>query len=151
MDVVVLFVNTEFNHDRILDALKERNGMGARLHPVSVQGNLFDEDRKRPAGKLAEAIRRVMPQKVEGLLEEIIRTDGDGISCVVADQSVIGLGPGDCNKDGSLFAGTPPTKHHMIKPSQTMPAMDTAQLPWACVGDFSTQKIISDIGLITTN
>jgi hypothetical protein len=38
----------------------------------------------------------------------------------------------------------------MIQLAPTMPAMDTANFVWACLGDFTTQKIIFDL-MVKTN
>ncbi|CBI21224.3 unnamed protein product, partial [Vitis vinifera] len=47
--------------------------------------------------------------------------------------------------DGIVDNNGTPTKHQMIKLSETMPAMNTAQFVWACIGDLSTQKIVFDV------
>ena len=83
----VTFVITESIHDRITNACSERQITGDQLRLVAISGLELQEDKKRP-GKMTQGIWQFMPQKVEQLMEEINKTDADGITCVVADQSI---------------------------------------------------------------
>lgn len=86
----VTFVNTEYNHKLVKNALstKEDKWGQNQIHLVSVSDGLESlEDRNKP-GKISEAILRVMPRNVERLIEKIHGSANDKISCVLADRSL---------------------------------------------------------------
>ncbi|WZY96583.1 hypothetical protein YC2023_068912 [Brassica napus] len=91
--IQVTFVNTEFNHNRIINSLSKSSRDdhvvdGIKL--VSIPDGLDDspEERNVP-GMLSESVLHFMPTKVEELIERMIsETSGAVISCVVADQSL---------------------------------------------------------------
>ncbi|XP_033148636.1 UDP-glycosyltransferase 83A1 [Brassica rapa] len=89
----ITFVNTEFNHNRIISSLSKPSHDdhvvdGIKL--VSIPDGLEDSpEEKNVPGKLSESVLRFMPTKVEELIERMIsETSGAVISCVVADQSL---------------------------------------------------------------
>lgn len=82
----ITFVNTEYNHQLIKNA-SEGNNLWDEIHVVSVSDGIhFSEDKNKP-GKSSEAILRVMPGKIEELIEEINASGSDKIGCILADQS----------------------------------------------------------------
>lgn len=82
----ITFVNTQYNHERILNALVMKEDAEDHICLVSVPDSLTDEDRTKP-GKLSEAILRVMTGKVEELIQHINGLESK-ITCVLADQSI---------------------------------------------------------------
>lgn len=70
-------MNTDFNHWRAVDTAGNADFLRDWTHLVSV-----------PDG-LAEAMYRVMPRKLEELVEEINRKGDDGkITCLLADVTM---------------------------------------------------------------
>ncbi|XP_034706294.1 UDP-glycosyltransferase 83A1-like [Vitis riparia] len=167
----VTFVNTEFNHNRVMNAFAERRTIGDQLRLVSVPGLEFHEDKERPA-KLTEGIWQFMPQKVEELMEEINSVDGDGITCVVSDQSIgwgleiaakmgipqvaffpasalvlaLGQSVPKLIEDGVINCDGIPIEHQMIQLSPTAPAINTKNFPWVRMGNVTMQKTTFEIG-----
>ncbi|CAH8355385.1 unnamed protein product [Eruca vesicaria subsp. sativa] len=92
--IQVTFVNTEFNHNRIITSLSKPSQDdhvvdGIKL--VSIPDGL-DEERNVP-GKLSGSVLHFLPTKVEELIKTMISETSSGcggavISCVVADQSL---------------------------------------------------------------
>lgn len=66
----------------------EDDDIGSKVHLVFITDGLESlEDRKKP-GKLSAVIMLVMPRTFEELVERIVGSNGDKISCVIADQSL---------------------------------------------------------------
>lgn len=84
----VTFVNTEYNHKRVVNALAENNDLGDQIHLVSIPDGMDPLDDRNDLGKLTESIFRVMPRKLEELIKDINRVEGDNITFVIADQSM---------------------------------------------------------------
>lgn len=75
----ITFVNTECIHQKVTMMDNKEN----KIELVLVADGLSLEERMKP-GKLSEAVLRVLPGKVEELIEKI---RGE-ITCVLADQSL---------------------------------------------------------------
>ncbi|KAJ9173207.1 hypothetical protein P3X46_016370 [Hevea brasiliensis] len=172
----VTFVNTEYNHERVLNALAEKDHLADQISLVSIpDGMEYWEDRNH-LGKLTKAIFQVMPGKVEDLINRINTSEDEKITCVIADRSMgwaIGLAekmkipraafwPAAAAQlsmissiqnlidDGIIDNDGTPLKNQMFQLTPAMPAVNTANLIWACVGDFTTQKIVFDY-MVETN
>ncbi|XP_024184081.2 UDP-glycosyltransferase 83A1 [Rosa chinensis] len=59
-----------------------------QLHLVSIPDGLEPWEDRNELGQLCEAIYRVMPGKLEELIEKINGGEGDKITCVIADFSI---------------------------------------------------------------
>ncbi|KAJ4707315.1 UDP-glycosyltransferase [Melia azedarach] len=167
----ITFVNTEYNHKLVKNALSVKEDKGDLIHLVSIPDGLESlEDRNKP-GKISEAILRVMPGNVEKLIEEINSSENDRISCVLADQSigwaleiaekkgikraafcpaaaallVLSLSVPKLIDDGIIDDDGTPTKRQIIKLSTTMPAMNTENFVWACLGNKLAQMNIFEL------
>lgn len=82
----ITFVNTDFNHMRVLKAMSknEIDVDDDRIRLVSIPDGLeLDEDRT-DIGKSNEAMWRVMPVKLQELIENM-KNEGNKIACVVAE------------------------------------------------------------------
>ncbi|GLT36252.1 hypothetical protein SLA2020_106440 [Shorea laevis] len=167
--IKITFVNTEFNHKRITNALgKEPEG---QVRFVSIPDGMGVEEDRNHIGKLAEACLKFMPGELKQLIEKINQTDDDEITCVLADMT-LGLGvevaaelgikraalwpPATQNlalilnipkliDDGVIDENGTPLKHEMIQLSLDSPAMNPSNFGWFTVEDFTTQKIIFDL------
>lgn len=86
--IKITFVNTKENHDRIKSALPSGDGLLSQICLVWISDGLeSSEERKRP-GKSSGAVLKVMPEKVEELIECINGSESEKITCVLADQSI---------------------------------------------------------------
>ncbi|PIM98018.1 UDP-glucuronosyl and UDP-glucosyl transferase [Handroanthus impetiginosus] len=166
--IKVTFVNTEFNHERVVKAILDTEKINELISLVSVPDGLESaEDRKDP-GKLTEAMRKVMPLKLEALIEEINGTPGDGITCVLTDFFMAGaleVAEKFCVKraafltaavtlmaltinadklidDGIIDEDGTFLKNEMIQLSPSMPKMSTTHFGWTCFPDPTLRKII---------
>lgn len=83
----ITFVNTEFIHEQVSNALGMVDGEENQVSIVLISDGLSLEDRKKP-GKFAEAVLHAMPGKVEELIEQMNGSEEDEIACVLADQSL---------------------------------------------------------------
>lgn len=84
----ITFVNTEFNHKRVTNALTKKDDVGDHIHLVSIPDGLEAWEDRNDLGKLTEVGFRIMPKKLEELIEEINGSDDDNITCVIADESM---------------------------------------------------------------
>jgi hypothetical protein len=84
----ITFVNTEYNHNQIMNGNAMKDKIGNQIHLVSIPDGLETlEDRKKP-GKLSEAVLKVLPGKLEELIEQINGSNGEEITFILADQSI---------------------------------------------------------------
>lgn len=85
----VTFVNTEFNHNRVVNALSERDEFGEGIHLVSVPDGLEAWEDRTDLGKLSQSMLRVIPGKLEEIIENINEAvDDNNITCLIADIGV---------------------------------------------------------------
>ncbi|GMN42117.1 hypothetical protein TIFTF001_011329 [Ficus carica] len=173
----VTFVSTEHVHQKVKDLITKStndNDSESEVHVAVVEDGLSFEDRKRP-GKLSESVLRVMPGKVDELVDHI---NGDNqtvvISCLVADQSLgwaldmaerrgikrAAFCPAAAAMLAQAFSipklidegiinkdGTLTKKQMMIKLSPEMPGMNTSNLVWASLGNADMQRNVFQLML----
>lgn len=88
--VKVTFVNTEFNHERVMKALPRTGNTHELINLVSVPDGLESLEDRNDHGKLAEATMKIMPGKLEILIEKINGTQSDEVTCVLTDFYMAG-------------------------------------------------------------
>ncbi|KAK7273331.1 hypothetical protein RIF29_14380 [Crotalaria pallida] len=170
--IKVTFVNTDFTHNQIMNAVGKKHAVVGNndIQLVSIPDGLEDGEDRNDLGKLTEAIPEVMPKRLEMLIEEINKFDNDKISCIVADGNMgwalevakkMGIRPvlfwpasasllillfsiQKLMDDGIVNSDGTATKDQTIQLSPMMPAMRTTEFAWACVGDLKTTKILSE-------
>ncbi|KAL5582178.1 hypothetical protein UlMin_014620 [Ulmus minor] len=168
----ITFVNTDFNHKRVLDAMSgdDQTGSKNNIDLVSIPDGLGPEEDRNEFGALCKALLETMPGKIEKLIRNINDDDKENkISCVVADahmgwvmEGVAKMGirgavvwPGSAASFAFIF-NTPkmvydgivgsidgiPTKKQMIKLINGMPALETSELPWLLGNNPTSQKFV---------
>ncbi|KAL0350803.1 UNVERIFIED_CONTAM: UDP-glycosyltransferase 83A1 [Sesamum radiatum] len=162
----VTFVNTDFNHGRVLRALT--GNIHELISLVSVSDGLESGEDRNDHGKLAEAMTKDLPRKLEALVEKINGTEGDEITCVLTDFYMAGamqVAEKFCIKkaaflpasvsmlaltisaqklvdDGIIDADGTPLKNEGIRLSPSMPEMTPMNFAWTCLPDPTMRKII---------
>lgn len=86
--IKVTFVNTKDNHERIMSAFPSGNDLPSLISLVWISDGLESSEERKKPGKSSEAVLKVMPEKVEKLIECINGSEGERITCVLADQSI---------------------------------------------------------------
>ncbi|XP_040936791.1 UDP-glycosyltransferase 83A1 isoform X2 [Gossypium hirsutum] len=86
--IKISFVNTVFNHKRVLDAFGEKVDENGLLHLLSVPDGLEDGEDRNQLGKLTERLCQVMPTQLKELIHKVNGSDDDKISCVLADINI---------------------------------------------------------------
>lgn len=163
----VTFVNTDFIHGVVMNALtkdEDEDNDGIRL--VSIPDGLELCDTRTNFGRLSEAMQRVMPEKLEELIEKM-NDDDMKIKCVFADNCMswaLGVAK-KMGIKGVAFCPAPVTslvlfstipklindgiingndgsilKKQLIHLSSTMPAISTATFPWVCFTDMALRR-----------
>ncbi|CAK7323021.1 unnamed protein product [Dovyalis caffra] len=171
----ITFVNTEYNHNRVLKALGE-NSIGGEISLVSLPDGLEPSGDRNDLGKLSKSIFQVMPGKLEELIDRINMSEEENVTCIITDWSMgWALEVAEKMKirrsiywpaaaallcslicipkllsDGVIDGNGTPLKNRKIHLTPTMPEMDTANFVWACLGGFTAQKIIFDL-MVKTN
>lgn len=84
----VTFVITEYNHKRIIDALQENDSMEDGIHLVSVPDGMEPCEDRNDIGRLCDAMPKVMPRRLEELIEEINKVEDENVTCVIADGNI---------------------------------------------------------------
>ncbi|XP_027100805.2 UDP-glycosyltransferase 83A1-like [Coffea arabica] len=169
--IKVTFVNTEFDHKRVIESLSGEENVPDMMHLVSVPDGLESWEDRNDAGKLMKAIFRVMPAKLEALIEKINQSESDKITCLIADENVgwalevakkmkvrtVAFWPAAAAQialklnipklidDGIIDSSGSVLKKQMVQLSSTILAVDSAHLVWACIGDPTTQGILFDV------
>ncbi|XP_027351425.1 UDP-glycosyltransferase 83A1-like [Abrus precatorius] len=168
--IKITFVNTDFTHHQIMKVMGEKD-MGNEIQLVSIPDGLEDGENRNDLGKLTEAIYKVMPEKLEMLIEEINKSNRNKITCVVADENfgwalevakkmgirraafwpasasllVLSFNIQKLLDDGIINSDGTPTKDQTIQLAPMMPYMRTTEFVWTtCLGGLTTQKIIFD-------
>ncbi|XP_040370239.1 UDP-glycosyltransferase 83A1 [Rosa chinensis] len=124
-------------------------------------------------GQLCEAILRVMPGKLEELIEKIKEEEGDKVACIIADESngwalevaekmqikKVAFWPASAAllalefcipkliQEGIIDDDGSALKSQMINLAPNMPTMKTEELAWLTIGDITTQKIVFQVML----
>ncbi|KAK6155021.1 hypothetical protein DH2020_009269 [Rehmannia glutinosa] len=166
--IKVTFVNTEFNHKRIVKALSQTGNINESIQLASIPDGLEPWEDRNDLGKLTVAMLKVMPEKLEALIEKINETESDKIVCVITDYGMgwalelanklgikraafvptavallaLAINAQKLVDEGIIDSDGTPLKHQMIQLSPDTPAMSTLNLVWTCMGDFTTQKVI---------
>ncbi|KAM5581223.1 UDP-glycosyltransferase 83A1-like [Rosa sericea] len=169
----VTFVNTDHTHERVMNAVADETHRGDdQLHLVSIPDGLEPWEDRNELGQLCEAIYRVMPGKLEELIEKINGGEGDKITCVIADFSIgwalevaekmniksVAFFPAAAAvlvlnfcvpqliHEGIINSDGTVSKGQVIHLAPNMPIMKTEDMPWLCFDGLATQKIIFQVG-----
>ncbi|KAL7604046.1 hypothetical protein Lser_V15G20323 [Lactuca serriola] len=171
--VKVTFVNTNFTHKLVTDALSEDDKLNDLASLVSIPDGLEAGDDRFELGKLSDAIFRVMPGKLEELIEELNGKgdDCEKVTCIVAD-TCMGWSFGIAQKmkirsvafwpasgvvlaslicipklieDGYIDEKGTLMKKQMVRLSPTMPAISSSDFTWLSIGDLKTQQSLFDL------
>ncbi|XP_021297681.1 UDP-glycosyltransferase 83A1-like [Herrania umbratica] len=165
----ITFVNSDFNHQRVMDAFANKVDPEGPIHLVSIPDGMEVGENRSLLGKLTDGLSQVMPGELKELILKIDRLEENKITHVIADVNMgwalevaaeMGI-PGAAFCPASalvlnlLFStkkliddevidehGTPINKEKMIQLSPNTPAMHPKNFLWVCLGDFNTQKII---------
>ena len=85
----VTFVNTDFVHNQVTNALSKNDDFGDGIHLVTIPDGLESWEDRKDLAKLTTAMHRVMPGKLKELIMNINGAeDDDKITCVIADVTV---------------------------------------------------------------
>ncbi|WKA04018.1 hypothetical protein VitviT2T_022084 [Vitis vinifera] len=165
----VTFVNTDFSQERIVKSFTGKDNVGDQIRLVSIPDGLEAWEDRNDMGKSCEGIVRVMPKKLEELMQEINGRDDNKITCVIADGNmgwalevaekmgikravflpaaaammVLAYRMQKLIDDGIVDNDGTPIKNQNFQLSPNMPPINTANLPWACMGDSTAQRLVS--------
>lgn len=84
----VTFVNTEFIHERVINALPVSDNIQELVQMVTIPDGLESSDHRNDVGKVAESIFTVMPGELKDLIEGINDSESNKISCLIADAHI---------------------------------------------------------------
>lgn len=84
----ITFVNTDFNHARVVRAARDMDFLGDQIRPVSVPDGLGPDDDRNNLGKLTEVMFQVMPGELQKLIADINGKEEDKITCMLSDVSM---------------------------------------------------------------
>ncbi|OEL13048.1 UDP-glycosyltransferase 83A1 [Dichanthelium oligosanthes] len=173
--IEVYFVNTDFNHARIIRAMEGGGGeagtVPAGIHMVSFPDGMGPDGDRANIGKLAEGL----PAAMLGRLEELIRSKG--IRWMVVDVPMIWalelaamagvrialflpfsaavfalrLHVPRMIEDGIIDENGSVKRNEMIQLSPKMPAVDAGELPWSNVGKTPESRRLVFQTVIKTN
>ncbi|KAL4582002.1 hypothetical protein LXL04_006539 [Taraxacum kok-saghyz] len=170
--VKVTFVNTDFTHKMVTNAMSEDDKLNDLASLVSIPDGLEEGENRFDLGKLSDAIYRVMPEKLEELIEQLNgNDDGEKVTCIVAD-TCMGWAFGVAKKmeikgvafwpaagvvlaslicipkfieDGIIDNKGTLMKKQMVQLSPTMPPITSADFTWLSIGDIKTQQSLFDL------
>ncbi|KAH6774581.1 hypothetical protein C2S52_002437 [Perilla frutescens var. hirtella] len=167
--VRVTFVNTEFNHSRVMKALADKGNVHELISLASVPDGLESQQDRNDHGRLAEATLKIIPEKLQALIQEMNGThESDEVTCVLADfymsstlqaaeklcikravfmpasvaMLALTINAGKLVDDGIIDSNGTPFKEQQIQLSPTMPDMNTMHFAWTCFPDVATRKVL---------
>ncbi|RZB71047.1 UDP-glycosyltransferase 83A1-like [Glycine soja] len=168
----VFFVNTDFDHKRVVSSMVEQLDSldESLLKLVSIPDGLGPDDDRNDLSKLCDSLLNNMPAMLEKLIEDIHLKGDNRISLIVADVcmgwaldvgSKLGIkGALLCPSSAAFFAllynvprliddgiidsdgGLRITTKRTIQISQGMPEMDPGELFWLNMGNTINGKIV---------
>ncbi|XP_057756983.1 UDP-glycosyltransferase 83A1-like [Arachis stenosperma] len=167
----VTFVNTEFNHKRVLSAMNGKVTLdGSEVELVSIADGLGPEDDRSDMAALISSMVKTMPSDLEMLIRDINSRDGGsnritGMVCdtymawaleiaqklaikgaIIIPSSSAMLALEDnipkLIEDGIMDSDGFPIKKGKFQLSPKMPNMNITDMPWSCFSDASSQKTI---------
>ncbi|XP_058070362.1 UDP-glycosyltransferase 83A1-like [Magnolia sinica] len=165
----ITFVNTDFNHLRIMAASPKIVDGTDHIRLISIPDGMETGEDRTDLGKLCDSILSVMPGCLEELIRKINGSDIDTVTCIIADGSMgwaidvakkmgirgVAFWPASVGLLAAILHipklmeagiiddnGFPTKQQQMIKLSPTMPEMNIAHFSWLCIGDHTTQRTI---------
>lgn len=84
----ITFVNTEFNHDRVVAVLSDESGDAQRIRMVSIPDGLAPGEDRNNFGKLVDGFSRVMPGRLEELVTKTNESGVEKIKWIIADENM---------------------------------------------------------------
>ncbi|KAI4352474.1 hypothetical protein L6164_006724 [Bauhinia variegata] len=168
----VIFVNSEFNHRRVMASWEESKDslMGSNIEFVSISDGLGPEENRSDSAKLMSSIGKAMPAQLEKLIEDVICVNGNysRIICIVADVHMgwaleiackLGIKRASlftfaaamfailCSvprliDDGIIDSNGTPIQKRTFQLYPDMPIMHTDQIWWSNIGDLESQKVV---------
>ncbi|KAJ9683123.1 hypothetical protein PVL29_018920 [Vitis rotundifolia] len=164
----ITFVNTDFSQERIVKSFAGKDDVRDQIRLVSIPDGLEAWEDRNDLGKSCEGILRVMPKKLEELIQEINGTDDHEIACVIADghmgwalevaekmgikraafwpsaaaMMVLTFRMQNLIDDGIVDDDGTPIKNQNFHLSPNMPTINTANLPWTSIGDSTAQTLV---------
>ncbi|GAY61346.1 hypothetical protein CUMW_209260, partial [Citrus unshiu] len=168
--VRVTFVNSEYNHQRVLKSLEGKNNLEEKIRLVSIPDGMEPWEDRNELGNKLKKILQVMPGKLEELIEEINEKEDEKIDCFIADaymgwtmriaekmklrRGVVwpssAASVALCFRipklidDGIISSDGTPIRKQMIELAPNMPVINSADVFWARLGDLTRQKIFFD-------
>ncbi|XP_058068816.1 UDP-glycosyltransferase 83A1-like [Magnolia sinica] len=130
----ITFVNTEFNHARVVAALPKMGGVQEQIRLVSIPDGMAPGEDRNDLGKQYGT----MGWAVEVAVKMGIRAAA--VWTVTVSLCALLFHIPKLIEDGIIDTDGFPTTQQMIKLSPTMPEFNTTQLVWLFVGDRDAQR-----------
>ncbi|WCJ25610.1 UDP-Glycosyltransferase superfamily protein [Euphorbia peplus] len=167
----ISFVNTDYDHERVLNALLDNDYIGDHINLVSIPDGLKPGEDRDDFINLTESLLVVAPGKLEELIHRNNASEGDDkITCIVADTLLgwvfevaetmkipkAAFFPASAaflshllhvNKlidDGIIDNNGSPLKIQKIQLGPDMPTITTTSLLWLAVEDETTGRKLFD-------
>ncbi|XP_049381902.1 UDP-glycosyltransferase 83A1-like [Solanum stenotomum] len=166
----ITFVNSEFNHKRVIKSLSENDNVQDKISLISIPDGLEPHEDRTDLKKLTESINEVMPGKLMEVINMINSNDSQ-ISCVIADENMgwalevaaklnirsAAFWPAAAATLASLFSVSKLIDDGIIdkdgailraegiKLSPNMPMMNPSDFTWATFPDPAMRKMIMDL------
>ncbi|MED6216525.1 hypothetical protein PIB30_008510 [Stylosanthes scabra] len=167
----VTFVNTEFNHKRVVNAMNGKVSLdGSKVELVSVPDGLGPEEDRNDHAGLILSMERTMPSDLERLIRDINSMDGgsNGITSIICDTymawglevaqklgikgaiiipssaAILALEDNipKLIEDGIMDSDGLPIKKGKFQLTPNMPNVNIADMPWSCFEDDFSKKTI---------
>ncbi|KAK9116496.1 hypothetical protein Sjap_015443 [Stephania japonica] len=170
----VTFLNTEFNHKRVMAAMSSRgDDKGGKICMAAIPDGFGLEEDRNQHGKLIESMWNNMPGYLEEFIGKMMSDSNESkIKCVITDWTMawalkvaakMGIPRAAFwSSSAAILAsvlhlpkliedkivndnGVPYINNQMIKLSPSMPSMSTNQLVWMCMGKTNMQQEVFDL------
>ncbi|KAK3149292.1 hypothetical protein QOZ80_3AG0215440 [Eleusine coracana subsp. coracana] len=166
--LTIHFINTDFNHNRILKSMEDKGAIPEGIHMLSIPDGLDPADDHTDIGKLVGGL----PAAMFGPLEEIIRIKK--IKWVIADVSMswaleltnttgvpialfstysasvlaLRMKLPKLIENGVIDESGNVKRHEMIR---LMPPIDSTEIPWVSLGNTPERRRLNIRNVLNTN
>ncbi|WCJ25603.1 UDP-Glycosyltransferase superfamily protein [Euphorbia peplus] len=84
----ITFVNTEYNHERVLKSMIDKDYIDDNINLVSIPDGLEPGEDRNDLSKFVESFFRFVPGKIEELIERVNDEEDEKISCMIVDEGL---------------------------------------------------------------
>ncbi|KAL9447899.1 hypothetical protein AB3S75_015390 [Citrus x aurantiifolia] len=144
----VTFVNTDYDHMRVVESLEGKNDLGEQIRLVSIPDGMEPWEDRNDLGKLTKNVLQVMPDGYMAWSMEVAKkmnvrgalfwpSSAASVALLFHIPKLI--------DDGIIDSHGTPMSKQMFRIAPNMPEMNSGDCFWTDMGDLTTERILFDL------